>query len=223
MLFLLLTVMPALPLSTDPAMAASQPALAPAEARQDGKAAKRDDPLAAARQAERQFHDACDQWEATAAKGDDTAAVGRRITTAYGDFMGQILKTNVTPNAASLIPAQIAYAGKVRLPDTAECTYVVGKGQSGLIVGVWTRAAWTDRVPHGLAASIGIEPPELLAKFTAAQAAWADADKKVLRVPYTLGDAKGVIEIRRDGARWTIHPDRGEIEKGGWWRPFPKE
>jgi WD40 repeat protein len=42
-------------------------------------------------------------------------------------------------------------------------------------------------------------------------------------VPYTLGDIKGVIEIRRDGERWTVHRDRGEMERGGWWRPFPKD
>jgi hypothetical protein len=44
-----------------------------------------------------------------------------------------------------------------------------------------------------------------------------------LRVPYTLGDAKGVVEMRRDGDRWTIHPDRGQVQKGGWWQPFPKQ
>ena len=46
-----------------------------------------------------------------------------------------------------------------------------GKGQSGLIVAVWNRAAWADRLPpHGFAASIGVAPPELLAKFTVSRA-----------------------------------------------------
>src|SRR5215211_3100119 len=56
-----------------------------------------------------------------------------------------------------------------------------------------------------------------------AKADWADADKIALRLPYTLGDTKGLIEIRRDGERWTVYPDRCETEKGGQWRPFPKE
>jgi hypothetical protein len=184
----------------------------------------RDDPLTTVRKAETEFHAACDKWEVVAAKGGDTAAAGGQITKAYGNLMSAIRKTDLTPNAAYLVPNPLVRAGKLRLPDKTEVSYLVGKGQRGLIVSVWKRTAWTDRLPpHGLAASIGIAPPELLTKFTVAKADWADADKKVLRVPYTLGDTKGVIEIRRDGERWTVHPDRGEIEKGGWWRPFPKE
>jgi hypothetical protein len=187
-------------------------------------AAGDDDPLTAVRKAETEFHAACDKWEAVAAKGDDTAPVQGQIAKAYGSFMSAIRKTALTPNAAYLVPDQLARAGQLRLPDKTEWSYLVGKGQGGLIVSVWKRTAWTDQLPpHGLAANIAIAPPELLAKFTVAKADWADADKKVLRVPYTLGDTKGVIEIRRDGERWTVHPDRGETEKGGQWRPFPKE
>jgi hypothetical protein len=182
-----------------------------------------DDPLAAVRRAEAEFHATCDKWEAVTAKGGDTAARGQ-IAKAYADLMSAIRKTDLTPNAAYLVPDPLVRAGKLRLPDKTEWSYLVGKGQSGLIVSVWKRTAWTDRLPpHGLAANIGIAPPELLAKFTVAKADWADAAKKVLHVPYALGDTKGVIEIRRDGERWTVHPDRGEVGKGGWWRPFPKE
>jgi hypothetical protein len=183
-----------------------------------------DDPLTAVRKAEAEFHAACDKWEAVAAKGGDTAAVGGQIAKAYGKLLSSIRKTDLIPNAAYLVPDPLARAGKLRLPDKTEWSYLVGKGQRGLIVSVWKRTAWSDRLPpHGLAASIALAPPELLARFAVAQADWADADKKVLRVPYTLGDAKGVIEVRRDGERWTVHPDRGELGKGGQWRPLPKE
>jgi len=183
-----------------------------------------DDPLAAVRKAETEFHATCEKWEAVATKGGDTAPVGGQIAKAYGSLMGAIRMTDLTPNAAYLLPDPLVRAGKLRLPDRTDCSYLVGKGQSGLIVAVWNRAAWADRLPpHGLAASIGVAPPELLAKFTVAKADSADAEQKVLRVPYALGDTKGVIEIRRDGERWTVHPDSGEVEKGGWWRPFPKQ
>jgi hypothetical protein len=187
-------------------------------------AAGDDDPLTAVRKAETEFHAAGDKWEAVAAKGGDTAAVQGQIAKAYGSVLSAVRKTDLTPNAAYLVPDPLVQAGQLRLPDKTEWSYLVGKGQRGLIVSVWKRTTWADQLPpHGLAASIGVAPPELLTKFTVAKANWADVDKKVLRVPYTIGDTKGVVEIRRDGARWTIHPDRGEMEKGDWWRPFPKE
>ena len=192
------------------------------------RAANNVDHVAAAKAAERSFHAACDEWSAAEAKGEETSSAAAKITGSYFDFMKHIMRTKYIPNAALLVPpvpVSIVGAGKLGLSDGSTASYVVHSG-GGLVMITWDRAAWTDhKLPsHGFAASLRIESPELCAKFTAGKADWADTQKKVLRVPYTLGEVKGVIEIRCGGKDypWPIHPDRGVV-KGGWWQPFRNE
>ncbi len=199
--------------------------------REKGSPGDKVDRLAAARDAEKSFHAACDEWSAAHAKGKDTSAAAAKIASSYFDFMKHILKTKYFPNAAILVspdPKQIASAGTIQSENGSTQSYVISKDQGGLSISVWRRAAWKDPpggLPaHGFAARFDIEPHELSSKFTLGKADWTDADQKILRVPYTLGDIRGVIEICRDDDHypWPIHPDRG-VMKGNLWLPFPKE
>ena len=145
--------------------------------------------------------------------------------------MDHILQTKYIPCAAVLVPgdpADIVSAGKLVAADGSTCSYVaygvrdttwdpgshrtVDKGIMSLMVSVWHREAWMDTPrggpPQGFAANLFIEPPELATRFSLGKADWADAQKKLLRVPYTLGEIKGVIEIHCSGKDfpWPIRP-----------------
>jgi hypothetical protein len=124
-------------------------------------------------------------------------------------------------NNAVLLPDQIANAGAFDQDDGSKWSYVVGKGQSGLIVSVWKREAWqTDRVPpNGIEASIGIEPKDLLSKFTVGIGSWTNEKRTELRIPYHLGKLSGTITAQRVGATWKVIPDRGTMGSGNWWKP----
>ena len=122
-------------------------------------------------------------------------------------------------------PVQVVAAGKLGLADGSTCSYVAygfagikAEGVWGLKMTLWYRESWMDKPRgsprQGIAASFRIEPPELRNKFTVGKASWGDGQKKILRVPYTLGELKGVIEIHCGGKDypWPIHPDRGCYE-----------
>ena len=197
---------------------------------QNGLPEDKVDHIAAARNAEQSFHAACDEWSAIhAKKGEDTSSAAAKITSSYIDFMKHVLWTKYIPNAAMLVgkPKQIAGAGAIHSKNGIQ-SYVIYKGQRGLRIIVWSRAAWknppTGLPSHGIAAHFLIDPRELSSKFIVGKADWANADQKILRVTYTLGDVQGVIEIRRDDEHypWPIHPDRG-VMKGDLWLPSAKQ
>src|SRR5689334_18608624 len=79
-----------------------------------------DDSLTAVRKAETEFHAACDKWEAASAKGGDTAAAQGQVAKAYGNLTSAIRETDLTLNAAYLVPDPLVRAGKLRLPDKTE-------------------------------------------------------------------------------------------------------
>lgn len=187
---------------------------------------ERIDHIAAAKAAEQSFHAACDEWSLAQGKGQETSSAAAKIRCFYFEFMKHVLKTRYTPNCAVLVPEHIVGAGKLDLADGSTWSYVVGKGQSGVIMSIWKREKWQARLPpHGIAASLGIESPELRLKLTLGPATLAgEKGLTVVRVPYKLEGASGVIEIRHLGenGRWRIKPDRGIVHTGGWWRPFEK-
>jgi hypothetical protein len=90
---------------------------------------------------------------------------------------------------------------------------------------LWQRVAWTDHLPqHGFAAQLFIESQELRDQFAVGKVEWTDAEQRILRVSYTLGDIQGIIDIRRDDEHypWPIHPDLGVMKRDKW-LPFEKE
>ncbi len=188
----------------------------------DASAVGADDAMADVRKAEADFHAACDNWEPVAAADDGTPVVLHEIDVTYRKLLSACSTAKLRFNNAVLVPHQFAWAGKITFPNMKESSCMIGKGQSGLIVSVWHRTPWKDRLPpHGIDGSIGIRPRELQDAFSVAPGTWTDAERTVLRVPYAIGEIKGTIEVRRDGDKWTIQPDRGKLD-GVWWEPFSK-
>jgi hypothetical protein len=185
--------------------------------------ATEDGDIAAAKAAEAAFHQACDKWSSDAGAGIDTAPSAGRIAQTYFDFLKKARATRYreSVNNAVLLPDQIAIAGALDQEDGSKWSYVAGKGQSGLIVSVWKREAWqTDRVPpNGIEASIGIEPTDLLSKFTVGRGSWSSDKQAELRIPYHLGELAGTIRVQRTGGTWKVLPDRGTMGPGNWWKP----
>jgi hypothetical protein len=179
--------------------------------------------VAAAKAALTAFHSACDEWSAARREGQDVSVASGKITQAYFEFLKQIKNTQYSPNNEWLFPReQIAFAGNYQDADGGNWSYLVGKGQTGLRMSAWKRAEWSaDRLPaHGFAASISLEPIELFEKFHVSTATQPDTKTDLIVVPYTLGDAAGTIELRRNGKEWRFSPDRGVVGALDWWRPF---
>ncbi len=102
------------------------------------------------------------------------------------------------------------------------CSYIVGTGQSGLIVAAWSREPWPPGMysGKGINFSVGIEPSDLQPEFIIGLGKW-DERGEVLRVPYILVDEFGTFELHLKRGEWSFHPDRGEL-KGNWWNPYKK-
>ena len=182
------------------------------------------DHIAAAKAAERALHAACDEWSEAQSKGQDTSSAAAKIQRSYNEFLKHVLKTRYIPCAASVVPYHIVGAGKLDFGHRTE-SYLVGKGQSGVIMTLWAREEWQeDRLPpHGFAASLGLESEELRSKLTLGTATVArEKGLWVMRIPYKLEGVSGVLEIRQVGDEFRIKPDRGIVHKGRWWRPFEK-
>jgi hypothetical protein len=179
-----------------------------------------EDHVALAKAAERSMHQAVDAWAAAKAEGKPTAQASADIQRFYFAFIEHVLKTPYIPNAAVIVPNEIASAGLLKVGDR-EMSYFAGGGQSGIVMSGFERAEWTrDHLPsHGFLCSLGIEPRELQKSFKVASGEWADADQRVLRLHYVLDDTPGVIEARRGAEGWSLHPDRGVVGPGNWWRP----
>ena len=82
----------------------------------------------------------------------------------------------------------------------------------------FSRAAWTDHLPpQGFATQLRIEPPEMAPSVAFGSPRWTGADQKIMRVPYTIGNVKGVIDISPNDNKykypWPIHPDRGSMNQ----------
>jgi hypothetical protein len=184
-------------------------------------AADDEDHVALAKEAERSMHRAVDAWAAAKAEGKPTTQPAADIQKSYFAFMKHVLKTHYIPNAAVIVPGDIASAGLLKEGDR-EMSYFAGGGQSGVVLSVFHRTEWTeDRVPgHGFLCYLGIEPQELKKSFKVTSGEWADEKKVVLRLHYVLDGKPGVIEARRGEKAWAMYPDRGLMKPGDWWDPY---
>jgi hypothetical protein len=178
------------------------------------------DPVPVAKAAAERLHAACDEWAAARAAGGPIQHARREVRRAQSDLHQALGRTNYDVNNVSLWTREQAAAGSYRAPDGVTSSYIVGTGQSGLIVAGWRRAEWTrDQYPgQGIAFSIGLEPYELQEDFHVGLGRW-DEKGQVLRVPYLLVDVPGTFELHLKDGKWSFHPDRGEMN-GNWWRPF---
>lgn len=182
--------------------------------------AETEDHVALAKEAERSMHRAVDAWAAAKAEGRPTTQPAADIQTYYFAFIRHVLKTHYIPNAAVIVPENIASAGVLKDGDR-EMSYFAGGGQSGLVMSAFYRSEWTkDSVPnHGFLCDLGIEPEKSKKTFKVTSGEWTDGEKRVLRLRYDLDGKPGVIEARRSENGWTMHPDRGVVKPGDWWDP----
>lgn len=187
------------------------------------------DHIAAAKAAEQSFHEACDEWSLAQGKGQETSSAAAKINCSYYTFMKHVLKTRYIPSCVSPVPDHIVGAGKLDFADGSTWSYLVGKDPGRVMMSLWKREKWQEArlPPHGIAASLRIESPELESKLTFGRATLArEKGLMVVRVPYKLEGVSGVIEIRqleeKDNWRWRIKPDRGIVDRDGRWRPFEK-
>jgi hypothetical protein len=186
------------------------------------------DEVAAAKAAEQSFHKACDAWETARANGRDTSRAAGDLRQAHEDFMTHVHKTKYMPFSAALVPDQIASAGTLTCADGTTRSYVVGKGQGGVIMSFWARTPWTSDLPnHGFEAVIRLpaEAHQLYDQFSVGPGTWIGDKRDVLRLPYTLGKLAGTIEARLIDGKWQMRPDRGstilEQPDGSWVRWDP--
>lgn len=200
------------------------------------------DHIAAAKAAERSLHAACDAWSAAQAEDEDKdkKAAAAQIQRAFEEFYAHAralrrnpqAKRNIVHVATAVSPTQsIASAGKLRRGKRGEWSYVVWRSDRGLMMTEWKREDWRTHVfrpgvvsylvrQGACSAALTIEPQKLARRFSVGSATWDDEKRQqVLRVPYELDGAPGVIEIRRDGDRWQMKPDRGIVGADGVWRP----
>lgn len=185
------------------------------------------DPLAATKKADLDFHEACDQWAAAYAKGEDTTSIEKRINDAYWRFMSSAHtyrdslpkiddnRDNYKPNEAFLDIGQFAMVGSYKTDDGHERSYMIGTGQSGIIVSVWERgASFKTKLPgHGINGILGIDPEEVREQFMIGVGKW---EGDILKIPYKIKDITGTIDVRRNGAQWKFVPDRGAFHRGSW-------
>jgi hypothetical protein len=151
-----------------------------------------------------------------------------RLSVAYMDFTKHAEKAGLDANEAFLLPFQFSYAGGFPPEDgQAGWSFLIGKGQTGVIITMWDRDRFADdRLPaHGID-TLGIEPQTLFDKFSVGRGRWVDAKREVMHIPYTIAktqdmsEVSGTLELRRTGKKWEILPDRGTLMGGHWWRPF---
>src|SRR5215204_770209 len=110
-------------------------------------AADKEDHVALAKEAERSMHRAVDAWAAANADRKPTTKPAADIRKSYFAFVKHVLKTHYIPNAAVLVPEDIASAGVLKEGDR-EMSYFAGGGQSGVVMSMFQRTEWTkDRVP----------------------------------------------------------------------------
>jgi hypothetical protein len=211
------------------------------------------DHVAAAKAAEQSVHAACDEWSTAQAKGRDTSAAAEKIRRSYETFYAHALALRRDPNAKYLIvhgalgaspTKDVVSAGMFHSSDGDKWSYVVWRFEDkvegvlgryqGLAMTQWKRENWPTDVSHtgvvsyqvhqgGISASLGIRPEVVASKFKVSAAKWMGSNQQLMRVPYTLGDTSGVIEIRSVGDRWEMKPDRGVLDKYGRWLPFGNE
>lgn len=195
------------------------------------RAEDRDLLLEAIRDADNDFHVACEQWVADVAEGKDPKVTEARLCGAHWRFLGSASayartfakeqRGRFEPNNAQMLPYKIASAGSLRRDDARTFSYVAGTGQAGFIISAWQRDAVTETLlpPHGIALCVGIVPEALREQFVVGRGSSKGDD---LIVPYSFDRAKGQLVIRRTSDGWEFQPDRGAM-KGSWWMPFPSE
>lgn len=175
-----------------------------------------------ARSADFTLHFACDQWAFNHDAGHDTTTAERIISSADSDFRRHINETKYRDSVNNVImrTRKVAAAGSFKSAEGKEFSFVIGTGQSGLVVCIWQRGIWTENGPpgRGIDGGIGIESNELRNTFAIETGTWIDKDKTQLRIPYRLQGQAGTITVQRSDTTWTFVPDRGEIGPGGWWK-----
>lgn len=184
------------------------------------QASPNEDPAVLAKAAAQRLHAACDEWAAARAAGKPIRDARGKLLRAQSDLARALSQTKYDVNEVSLWTREQAAAGSYRKPNGSTSSYIVGTGQSGIIVACWGRGEWTaDRKPgEGINFSVGIEPYHLKDDFQVGVGRW-DAKGQVLRVPYLLEDVAGTFELHLTNGEWSFHPDRGVV-KGSWWKPF---
>lgn len=184
-------------------------------------AADNEDQVALAKDAERSMHRAVDARASAKAAGKPTTQPAGEIQGFYFLYMQHVSKTHYIPNAAVLVPNEIASAGLLK-EGNHEMSYLAGAGQSGVVMSAFERTEWTkDTLPgQGFLCSLGIEPPELTKSFKVVSGEWSGGNKRLLKLRYLLDGKSGVIEVRRDEKGWAMYPDRGIVKPGGWRAPY---
>jgi hypothetical protein len=190
-----------------PMTGAAQPANEPV--------ASKDDELKSAREAEREFHKAIDAWPGVVARGDDPGETEKNIRTSYVKYIDCMLRAGESPNAALLVPGSFAFAGTVTSTPGTTYSVMIGRGQQGIMVSVWSRNTTGQplmgveshaRLPRRSRDAINVQHAQVA----------REASRTVFRIPYVLDARQGVFEIHYDGQRWTMRPDVGRVENGLW-------
>ena len=101
--------------------------------------------LAIAKAADQAFHTACDDWQRADAQGQDVMPAEGRLSVAYMDFTKHAEKAGLDANEAFLLPFQFSYAGGFPPEDgQAGWSFLIGKGQTGVIITMWDRDRFAD-------------------------------------------------------------------------------